>query len=131
MLCMRVRSLAGRLLVLQLTVVAVTVAAGALITVLVARERTETPARDRSLTIARTVAALPELQRPSRALEPLAERLRRTADVDFITIMSPRGIRYTHPTPSLLGKHFVGTYLPAARGATVTETYQGTLGRSV
>ena len=40
---MRVRSLAGRLLVLQLTVVAVTVAAGALITVLVARERTETP----------------------------------------------------------------------------------------
>ena len=42
---MRVRSLAGRLLVLQLTVVAVTVAAGALITVLVARERTETAAR--------------------------------------------------------------------------------------
>ena len=39
---MRVRSLAGRLLILQLTVVAVTVAAGALITVLVARERTET-----------------------------------------------------------------------------------------
>ena len=76
---MRVRSLAGRLLVLQLTVVAVTVAAGALITVLVARERTETAARDRSLTVARTVAALPELPQalgqpdPSAALQPLAE----------------------------------------------------------
>ena len=77
---MRVRSLAGRLLVLQLTVVAVTVAAGALITVLVARERTETAARDRSLTVARTVAALPEIPQaltqhdPSATLQPLAER---------------------------------------------------------
>jgi two-component system, CitB family, sensor kinase len=128
---MRVRSLAGRLLILQLTVVAVTVAAGALITVLVARERTETAAEERSLTVARTVAALPELQRPSRDLQPLAERLRRTADVDFITVMSPGGVRYTHPNPRLIGQHFVGNFRPAARGGTVLETYQGTLGRSV
>src|SRR3954454_17094301 len=125
------RSLAGRLLVLQLIVVTVTVAAGALITVRVARERTETAAADRSLDVARTVAALPEVQHPSTALQPLAEQIRRQARVDFITIMSPDGIRYTHPTPALIGKHFVGTYEPAARGATVTETYQGTLGRSV
>ena len=59
------RSLAGRLLILQLIVVAVTVAAGALITVLVARERTETAAADRSLVVARTIAALPEVQQPS------------------------------------------------------------------
>src|SRR4051794_22862232 len=107
------RSLAGRLLILQLIVVAVTVLAGALITVLVARERTETAAADRSLIVARTVAALPEVQRPSTALQPLAEQLRRSAHVDFVTIMSPDGIRYTHPTPSLIGKHFVGTYAPA------------------
>src|SRR6187200_52147 len=125
------RTLAGRLLMLQLIVVVVTVAAGALIAVRVARERTETAAADRSLIVARTVAALPEAQRPSRQLQPLAEQLRRSAHVDFITIMSPDGIRYTHPTPSLIGKHFVGTYEPAARGGTVTETYQGTLGRSV
>ncbi len=134
---MRVRSLAGRLLVLQLTVVAVTVAAGVLITVLVARERTETAARDRSLTVARTVAALPELPQalgqsdPSAALQPLAERLRTEARVSFITIMRPDGIRFTHPTPSLIGKRFVGTFEPAARGRTVTETTTGTLGRSV
>jgi two-component system CitB family sensor kinase len=128
---MRVRSLAGRLLVLQLTVVAVTVAAGALITVLVARERTETAARDRSVIVARTVAALPEAQSPSRALQPLTERLRKTADVDFITIMTPSGVRFTHPNPRLIGHEFVGTYQPAARGRTVTETYRGTLGRSV
>ena len=134
---MRVRSLAGRLLVLQLTVVAVTVVAGALITLLVARERTETAARDRSLTVARTVAALPEVAQaarssdPSASLQPLAERVRRVAHVDFITIMRPDGTRYSHPTPGLIGKRFVGTFEPAARGTTVVETTQGTLGRSV
>ena len=45
--------------------------------------------------------------------------------------MRPDGIRYTHPTPSLIGKRFVGTFEPAARGQTVTETTKGTLGRSV
>ena len=129
----RMRSLAGRLLILQLIVVAVTVAAGALITLLVARERTETAAADRSLVVARTIAALPEVaaRRDPSALQPLAEQIRTPARVDFVTIMRPDGIRYTHPTPSLIGKHFVGTYEPAARGGTVTETYQGTLGRSV
>ena len=107
---MRVRSLAGRLLVLQLTVVAVTVAAGALITVLVARERTEHAARDRSLTVARTMAALPDVARatrasdPSATLQPLAERVREVAHVDFITIMRPDGIRYSHPNADLIGK---------------------------
>ena len=134
---MRVKSLAGRLLILQLTVVAVTVAAGALITVLVARERTETAARDRSLTVARTVAALPDLppalqaDDPTRTLQPLAERVRKVAHVDFITIMRPDGTRYTHPNPKLIGQHFVGTYTPAAQGRTITETTKGTLGRSV
>src|SRR3954447_20852623 len=117
------RSLAGRLLILQVIVVAVTVGAGALITVLVARERTETAAADRSLVVARTIAALPEVQRPSSALQPLTEQIRRRARVDFVTIMSPDGVRYTHPNASLIGKHFVGTYEPAARGGTVTEIY--------
>src|SRR3954447_23117559 len=135
MLCMR--SLAGRLLILQLAVVAVTVAAGAVITVQVARERTETAARDRSLAVARTVAALPDLpqaldtNRPSSSLQPLTERVRRVAHVDFITIMRPDGTRYTHPNPRLIGRHFVGTYAPAARGRTITETTKGTLGKSV
>src|ERR1700754_1902485 len=102
---MRVRTLAGRLLVLQLIVVAVTVVAGAVITVLVARERTETAARDRSLVVARTVAALPEVTRPGPGLQPLAERIRHESGVSFITIMSPDGIRFTHPNPSLIGKH--------------------------
>ena len=135
---MRVKSLAGRLLILQLTVVAVTVAAGALITVLVARERTETAAA-RSLAddrAHRRRAAGPR----ARAAAPATRRARcsrspsgcaRSPRVGFITIMRPDGIRYTHPNPRLIGQHFVGTYAPAARGGTVTETTKGTLGQSV
>jgi two-component system CitB family sensor kinase len=134
---MRARSLAGRLLILQLTVVAVTVAAGALITVQVARERTETAARERALTIARTVAALPDVRSalrsgdPTATLQPLAEDVRRVSRVDFVVIMRPDGVRYTHPDPAQIGKRFVGAFAPAARGGTVVETARGTLGRSV
>ena len=128
---MRVRSLAGRLLVLQLTVVAVTVAAGALITVLVARERTEHAARDRSLTVARTVAALPEVAQatrssdPSATLQPLAERVRKVAHVDFITIMRPDGIRYSHPNASLIGKPLRGHLRARGRGRDGDRDHQG------
>ncbi len=45
--------------------------------------------------------------------------------------MRPDGIRYSHPNSTLIGKPFVGTFEPAARGRTVTETTDGTLGRSV
>ena len=135
---MRVRSLAGRLLVLQLTVVAVTVAAGALITVLVARERTETrgarpqPHRGAHRRGApRDPAGARRTLTRARPSSRWPRALRTEARVSFITIMRPDGIRYTHPTPSLIGKRFVGTFEPAARGQTVTETTTGTLGRSV
>jgi two-component system CitB family sensor kinase len=117
-------------------VVAVTVAAGALITVLVARERTETAARERALTVARTVAALPDVTAAlasgtPRSLQPLALRVQRVADVDFVVVMSPQGVRYTHPNPREIGGHFIGEIAPAARGGTVIQTTKGTLGRSV
>ena len=129
---MRVRSLAGRLLVLQFTVVAVTVVAGALITVLVARERTEHAARDRSLTVARTIAALPELtpgdaqQRPERDA-PAARRARAQRRA---TSTSSRSCGRTASatrtrTPSLIGKPFVGTFAPAARGPDGDRDDQG------
>lgn len=38
---------------------------------------------------------------------------------------------WSFSTESQIGRRFVGTYAPAARGRTITETYKGTLGRSV
>jgi sensor histidine kinase regulating citrate/malate metabolism len=55
----------------------------------------------------------------------------RDTDVDFVTIMNPQGIRWTHPDPNQIGKRFLGNTAPALRGVTFTETYTGTLGPSV
>lgn len=68
---------------------------------------------------------------PSAVLQPYAERVRVDAGVDFVTIMDPHGIRWTHRNAALIGKRFLGHIAPALRGRTFTETYTGTLGPSV
>jgi two-component system CitB family sensor kinase len=130
-------SLARRLLVLQLGVVAVIAGTGAVLTVVTVRERTEEQARQRVLGVAETVAQSPEVVRalgaadPAARLQPLAEGIRRRTGVAFVVVMSPAGIRHSHPTPARIGGRFVGTIGPAQRGRPLTERYRGTLGPSV
>ena len=78
-----------------------------------------------------TVAAAAATPNPSATLQPFAVRVQADTGVDFITIMSPAGIRYTHPNPALIGQHYIGTIEQAQRGQTYTETYTGSLGPSV
>ncbi|MEY7980301.1 hypothetical protein AB8O53_28745, partial [Streptomyces pilosus] len=68
---------------------------------------------------------------PSSRLQPYALAVVRDTDVDFVTIMDPRGIRWTHPDPAQIGRGFQGHTGPALGGRTFTETYTGTLGPSV
>ena len=53
------------------------------------------------------------------------------AGIDFITIMAPDRIRYTHPDPAQIGQEFLGNIDRALAGDSFTETYTGTLGPSV
>ena len=130
-------SLARQLLVLQLVIVALTVAVGAAVTVRTAQERTREQQRARALAVAETLALSPDVASalrgpdPSRALQPLAEHVRRQTHVAFVVVMSPAGIRYTHPNPAQIGRRFVGDIAPAQHGRAFTETYTGTLGPSV
>ena len=130
-------SLARQLLILQLVVVALTVTIGAAVTVRTARQDTQEQERDRVLAVSETLAQAPAViaalddRDPSRVLQPLAERVRRRTGVSFVVVMSPRGIRYSHPNPRLIGRHFIGDIAPALRGRPFTETYTGTLGPSV
>jgi sensor histidine kinase regulating citrate/malate metabolism len=55
----------------------------------------------------------------------------RDTEVDFVTIMNPAGIRWTHPNEDEIGERFLGHTERALRGQTFTETYTGTLGPSV
>ena len=99
----RPRSLAGQLFAMQAVLVAVVVAGYALFTY-VSDQRQARDAAVRQVTaVARSIADAPSVRAairtpdPSAELEPYALQVMRDADVDFVTIMDPRGIRWTHP----------------------------------
>lgn len=130
-------SLARQLFALQVLVVAAVVAAGGLAAYLSAERQNEDSARRAVTAVAATVIAAPTVladlagPAPTSTLQPFAEAVRLRAGVDFVTIMDPTGVRYTHPNPAEIGQRFIGHIAPAVRGTTFTETYTGTLGPSV
>ena len=130
-------SLARQLLLLQLVVVVVAVVVAGVIAVRAADDRATAQQRQRVLSLAQALSLSGQVRDalrgddPSRVLQPLAERTRHAADVSFVVFMSPDGVRYSHPNPAQLGKHFVGTIAPAQAGRAFTETATGTLGPSV
>ncbi|KOU51973.1 histidine kinase, partial [Streptomyces sp. WM4235] len=106
-----------------------------------ARGQAEEAARLQAGAVARAVADSPSVVEavrgagrgtdPSAALQPYAERVRVDSGVDFVTIMSPEGRRWTHRDPRRIGEPFLGNTAPALRGETFGETYTGTLGPSI
>jgi two-component system CitB family sensor kinase len=130
-------SVAKQLLVLQVVIVGVLVAAGATLAYVDAAQEVNRRARDTVTSVAVMLADEPTVHAalatpdPSRVLQPFAERVRADTEVDFITIMTPGGIRYTHPNPAMIGHHFLGDTADALTGRRFTETYTGTLGPSV
>lgn len=90
----------------------------------------------RALAVARTVAVTPGVVAavrgpdPSAALQPYAERVRAESGTDFVVVMSPAGIRWTHPDPTQIGRTFIGHTEAALAGGVVEEDYTGTLGPS-
>ncbi|WP_247706625.1 sensor histidine kinase [Streptomyces liliiviolaceus] len=133
----RPRSLAGQLFAMQAVLVAVVVAGCALFTYISDRSQAEAAAGRQAMGVARSVADSPSVREairtadPTRTLQPYALAVQRGAQVDFVTIMDPEGIRWTHPNEELIGKHFLGHTDRALLGQSFTETYTGTLGESV
>lgn len=130
-------SIARQLFVLQVLVVLSLVAIATTGAVLLARDDAEQAAIDEVTGIAEAVARSPAvveaLRSPdaSEVLQPYAESTRLATGTDFIVVMAPDRTRYTHPTPDLIGKPFVGTIAGALAGGRVVETYTGSLGESV
>lgn len=122
---------------LQVVIIGVLVAAGGSLAYLDAAQAADRRARDIVTAVAVMLADAPNLhaalagQDPSRELQPFAERVRANTGVDFITIMNPRGIRYTHRNPAMIGHQYNGHTAEALAGRMFTETYTGTLGPSV
>ncbi|NEB81311.1 GHKL domain-containing protein, partial [Streptomyces sp. SID14478] len=134
----RPRSLAGQLFAMQAVLVAVVVAGCALFTYLSDRSQAETAARRQATAVATAVADAPTVREaitgsaePGDVLRAYAGHVMADTGVDFVTIMNPQGIRWTHPDPNQIDKRYLGHIEPALRGRTFPETYTGTLGASV
>ncbi len=133
----RPRSLAGQLFAMQAVLIAVLVAGYALFTYISDRGQAEDAARRQALAVARSVADSPSVREaigtsdPTAELQPYALRVMRDTQVDFVTIMNPQGIRWTHPDENEIGQRFRGHIDRALKGEPFTETYTGTLGPSV
>ncbi|WP_037851715.1 ATP-binding protein [Streptomyces sp. NRRL S-340] len=133
----RPRSLAGQLFAMQAVLLALVVAGYALFTFVSDRGQAESAARRQTTAVARSIADSPSVRSaihtadPTSHLQPYALRVQRDTGVDFVTIMTPQGIRWTHPEPDEIGRPFLGNISRAQRGRSFTETYTGTLGPSV
>ncbi|MFJ3309835.1 histidine kinase, partial [Streptomyces sp. NPDC086549] len=131
------RSVAGQVFALQVAVVVLLVACSVFVLALQSKRDTTAEAVRRSIAVAETFANSPgvlealKLPEPSKVLQPLTEAGRKAAGVDFIVVMDTKGIRYTHPIPSRIGKRFVGTIGPSLAGKVYTESVHGPLGHEV
>lgn len=130
-------TVAGRVFGVQVLAVLVVGAVLGLVLTLDAQQAVRDDAARLGLAVSRTIAADPAVAEalvsddPTARLQPYALSAIDAAQVDFVTIMSPEGIRYTHVDPTQIGRPFLGTIAPAQAGGVVTETYTGTLGASV
>ncbi|WP_457464751.1 sensor histidine kinase [Streptomyces sp. TE5632] len=122
---------------MQAVLIAILVVGYALFSYFSDRGQAEEAASHQARAVALSVADSPSVREsirtsdPSATLQPYALAVVRDTDVDFVTIMNPQGIRWTHPDPDQLGLPFRGHTAPALEGRTFTETYTGTLGPSV
>ena len=138
-------SLARRILALQAVVLLVVIGAALAALLVNTDTEAERATGDRVVAIASTVAAAPsvraavtatypagqEISDPSAAMQGYADEVRAQTGADFVVVMTPAGVRYTHPDPTQIGQEYLGNRDAALAGGTGVETYTGTLGPSV
>jgi two-component system, CitB family, sensor kinase len=130
-------SVARQILLLQALVVLVLVLVSITLAAFDARRDARDAATQRAVAVALAVADSPtvvdalDLLEPSTVIQPYAEDVRLDAHVDFVVVMGLDRTRYSHPTPSLIGKKFVGDLGDAPQGGIFTQQYTGSLGPSM
>jgi two-component system CitB family sensor kinase len=130
-------SLASQILAFQLAIILGSLLVGAIVFIIVERQRLDAQYEGRALTVAQSVASMPSVRDalndsdPSRTLQPLAEGMRKAAGARFVVIAGADGIRYSHPNPAMIGKPIDEDPSAILAGHTFVGIQQGTLGRSV
>ncbi|OKK22786.1 histidine kinase [Streptomyces sp. CB00455] len=92
----------------------------------------------RALAIAQSAAADPSLAADllgseasaDTPVQAAAERIRRATGAEYVVVVDLDGIRRSHPSPGLIGRHVSTDPADALAGREVMEIDEGTLGRS-
>lgn len=130
-------TLTSRILALTIGLLLVVVAMSAVASVYLTSQQIDLEFRERSLTVASSVAALPGVRSavaeadPDGVLQALAESVRIASGADFVVITDADGIRFSHPNPDRIGERVSTDPGPALAGERWSGTERGTLGVSV
>ena len=129
--------LSRQILLLQASLIVLTVGVGFGVSVYQARHALDRQAGQESLAIARTVRSIPaitrafSLRRPQVVIDPIAEGIRRNTHAAFIVVANNDGIRYSHPDKSKIGQRISTDPSVALSGKEFVGVQTGTLGRSM
>lgn len=124
------RALTNRALIILLAAII-----GLVLTFNISRHVQDNQFKERALTLAQTVAAMPPIAQlikdgdPLGLLQPLATKIAQDTGASYVVITDSRGIRLTHPNPARIGERIDGPLL-ALQGKSYTTLNEGTLGRS-
>lgn len=130
------RRLSTQILLGQVAVVLLTTLAGFVLSAYVISGELDRQYEQRALAVAHSVAALPDVRTalaaddPRERIRPVAEDVRRSAHVTYVVVTDRKGIRFSHPNASLIGKHVSTPPTAAVTGRDWVGIQTGTLGRS-
>ncbi|WP_066308124.1 sensor histidine kinase [Bacillus sp. FJAT-29814] len=92
----------------------------------------------KALSVAETISSMPTIQHafqeedPAAIIQPIAEKIRKQVDAEFIVVGNLNEIRYSHPNPKRIGQKMVGGDNGGAfKGDAVISESTGTLGPSL
>lgn len=128
---LNLRSVAGQMFLIQVITAVLLVAAVLTAVVFQSAHDALRQGRRESVAVAQAFANAPGVvqalrrRNPTVVLQPRAEAARKRAGVDYIVVMNRKGIRYTYPYPSEIGKKFIGNIRPALEGRTTVERAGG------
>jgi two-component system CitB family sensor kinase len=131
----RTRPLATQILLCVLAILLVTSAAGAVLYANLTNQTLDVQYTQRALDIANTVAQIPEVagalarQDPDHRIQALAEQVRRNTSASYVVVADRDGVRYSHPTLSLIGQRLEEPVV-ALDGNVHTGIDPGSLGNS-
>lgn len=130
-------SLGLQLMVLQVTIVLVTVVIAGVLAVHLQQRQIRDTYTTQVLSVATSVATLPSVldayddPDPATSLQPLAELLREASGMDFVVLTDADGVRYSHPDPARIGEPVSTDPTQTLAGTVFVGTETGTLGESL